>query len=297
MSDALRDLLRGGTPDAAAIEKFIATHEFPLVDRTGITFVYRGAADSVLLRCWIYGLPTAQALERVTDTDLWVLRIDLPPNSRIEYKFDVVRGQRSEWITDPLNPHKAADPYGANSVAQGFGYERPAWTLPDSDSRRGALEELRMSSEALGQVSRLLVYVPARFRRTRRYPLLIVHDGEDYLRFADFKIVLDEHNAVSLSAQLAQNGEQLLRVARVQADRRLVENVADVFQSRPEAGRQPGPLIFAPRQRPPVLAEALLHTGEDRQYLLQGPLDVLRLAAAMHIGAHQQVLAHGHGAE
>jgi enterochelin esterase-like enzyme len=35
------------------------------------------------------------------------------------------------------------------------------------------------------------VYVPARFRRTRRYPLLIVHDGVDYLRYASLQTVLD----------------------------------------------------------------------------------------------------------
>jgi enterochelin esterase family protein len=35
------------------------------------------------------------------------------------------------------------------------------------------------------------VYLPARFRETRRYPLMIVHDGEDYLRFSGLKIVLD----------------------------------------------------------------------------------------------------------
>ena len=63
--------------------------------------------------------------------------------------------------------------------------------MPDPQSRRGALEEMRLSSAALDAVSRLLVYMPARFRRTRRYPLLIVHDGEDYLRFADLKTVLD----------------------------------------------------------------------------------------------------------
>ncbi|MGH8310225.1 MAG: alpha/beta hydrolase-fold protein, partial [Steroidobacteraceae bacterium] len=191
MNAALRELLSDGSPTAAAIDGFIAANEFPLVDRTGVTFVYRGDVNSVLLRSWIHGLPTAQPLERVAETDLWLLRIDLPPNSRIEYKLDVVRSDRSEWITDPLNPHKAADPFGVNSVAQGFGYERPQWTLPHAQSRLGALEELRLSSEALGTVSRLFIYVPARFRRSRRYPLLIVHDGEDYLRFADFKTVLD----------------------------------------------------------------------------------------------------------
>lgn len=191
MNTALADLLREGSPTPEAIDNFIATNAFPLVDRTGVTFVYRGDADSVLLRCWIHGLPTAQPLERVTDTNLWVLRIDLPPNSRIEYKLDVVHGDRSEWITDPLNPLKAADPFGANSVCQGFGYERPEWTLPDAESRSGALEPLRLSSEALGAVKELFVYLPARFRHSRRYPLLIVHDGEDYLRFADLKTVLD----------------------------------------------------------------------------------------------------------
>ena len=40
-----------------------------------------------------------------------------------------------------------------------------------------------MHSDAFGETRPLSVYLPARFRRTRRYPLLIVHDGEDYLRF------------------------------------------------------------------------------------------------------------------
>jgi enterochelin esterase family protein len=35
------------------------------------------------------------------------------------------------------------------------------------------------------------VYLPARFRTTRRYPLLVVHDGDDFLNFAAMKNVLD----------------------------------------------------------------------------------------------------------
>jgi enterochelin esterase family protein len=191
MSTVLRELLDKAPPPGPEIDRFIAGSRFPLVDENGVTFIFRGEADSVLLRCWIHGLPTAQPLERQPQTDLWLLRIELPPNSRIEYKFEVVRGGQSEWITDPLNPYKAADPFGANSVCQGFGYERPRWTLPDPQSRPGAIEELRLESESLGEARRLLAYVPARFRRSRRYPLLIVHDGEDYLRFADLKPVLD----------------------------------------------------------------------------------------------------------
>jgi enterochelin esterase family protein len=162
----------------------------PIVDPGGVTFVYRGAADAVHLRCWIHGLPASQPFERAGD-DLWVLRMDLPVNSRIEYKFEVVRDGQEEWILDPLNPLQAADPFGANSVAQGYGYTRPEWTLADAAARPGTIEEIGLVSAALGDDRHVAVYVPARFRRSRRYPLLIVHDGLDYLRYANLQAVLD----------------------------------------------------------------------------------------------------------
>ncbi|MGH8286076.1 MAG: alpha/beta hydrolase-fold protein, partial [Steroidobacteraceae bacterium] len=191
MSDALRDLLADGTPAPEAVESFLGQNRFPLVDRDGVTFVYRGDADGVNLRCWVSGLPTAQPLERIDGTNLWAHHMTLPPNSRIEYKFELLRGGGSELVVDPLNPVLAADPFGANSVCQAFGYERPAWTLPDREARSGVLDELRLSSALFGDTRRLLVYLPARFRRSRRYALLIAHDGEDYLKFASLKTVLD----------------------------------------------------------------------------------------------------------
>ncbi|HEU4531675.1 MAG TPA: alpha/beta hydrolase-fold protein [Steroidobacteraceae bacterium] len=233
----LRELLAAPTIEPAAIDAFLAANDFPLVDKTGVTFVYRGEATQVLLRCFIHGLPTAQNLERMTGTDLWVLRIDLPANSRIEYKFEVVRGEHGEWITDPLNPVKAADPFGANSVCQGYGYDRPEWTLHDELSRRGALDELHLSSAALGSTRRLLVYLPARFRRSRRYPLLIVHDGEDYLRFADFKTVLDNliHRLEipPMIVCLTQSPDRLLEYAGHEAHARfLTEEVMALMRTR-----------------------------------------------------------------
>jgi enterochelin esterase-like enzyme len=35
------------------------------------------------------------------------------------------------------------------------------------------------------------IYLPARVRRSRQYPLLIVHDGGDYLRYSSLRTVLD----------------------------------------------------------------------------------------------------------
>jgi enterochelin esterase-like enzyme len=164
---------------------------YPLVDPGGVTFLYRGEADAVALRCWIHGLPASQPFERIADSDAWVLRIELPPGSRIEYKLEIVRGDQVEWIIDPLNPLQAADPFGANSVVQGHGYAQPDWTLPDGEARPGQIDELDIPTGLTGGTRRIRVYVPARFRRGRRYPLLTVHDGADYLRYASLQIVLD----------------------------------------------------------------------------------------------------------
>lgn len=191
MNKDLRQLLRKGAPTAAAIDQFIAGHEFPLVDGTDVTFVYRGHADEVYLRRWVYGLSAAQPFQRLSDTDLWAVTMELHEDSRIEYKLDVVIEGRHELIVDPLNPVLAHDPFGANSVCQGYRYQRPDWTLNDPEARTGHIDGLRVTSKVFRDERQVSVYIPARFRRSRRYPVLLVHDGDDYLRFSDLKTVLD----------------------------------------------------------------------------------------------------------
>jgi enterochelin esterase family protein len=172
------------------VDAFVASHAFPLVEGTSITFVYRGEADAVHLKHWVYGLSTSQPLGRVPDTDLWHLTLELPARSRVEYKLEVVRGGRGEWMEDPLNPNRARDPFGANSVAHGAGYQVPEWVHRDPEARQGILDELIFESATFGRRS-VGLYLPARFRRTRRYPLLVVHDGHDYLRYARLGSILD----------------------------------------------------------------------------------------------------------
>ncbi len=191
MHATLRSLLVAGTPEKPVIASFLRANKFPLVAEDGVTFIYSGEADSIHLRCWISGLSAAQPFERIDGTDLWARHLELPPGSRLEYKFERRQGDHVELILDPLNPVQAADPFGANSVCQAFGYVRPDWTLEDGQARRGTLEEIHVSSAVLNDKRRAIVYLPARFRRSRRYPLLIVHDGDDYLRFAALRTVLD----------------------------------------------------------------------------------------------------------
>lgn len=188
---SLADAAPDSTPAVADIDRFIEDNEFPLVDPDGVTFVFRGKADEVILQHWVYGLPSAQPLQRLGQSDLWYLFVELPQGSRIEYKLDVIRDGDGQWVTDPLNPLTAVDPFGRNSVCRAYGYERPSWSLPDPAIRAGRIETLTLESRVFKEHRGVPVYLPARFRETRRYPLLVVHDGVDFVRFADLVAVLD----------------------------------------------------------------------------------------------------------
>jgi enterochelin esterase-like enzyme len=163
-----------------AVDRFLAGRSFPIVEGTHVTFVYRGEGE-VSLRHFIFGLPSSQPMTRVAGTDLWYVTVEIPPGSRVEYKLQ--RG--GELIEDPLNPLRARDPFGANSVAHTPPYEVPDWIRPDPEAREGVVDEHVIGRHAVK------VYLPARFRRSRRYPLLVVHDGDDYLRYTGMKTILD----------------------------------------------------------------------------------------------------------
>lgn len=191
MSLAIQRFLDAGSLSEEAIDGFLEDHGFPIVEGPSVTFVYRGEADQVLLQHFIYGLPTSQPFERVDGTDLWYRILELPRRSRLEYKINVVQGARQNWILDPLNAALARDPFGANSVTHSEGYQRPEWTFHDEEAREGELEEHQFRSKALKRKQTFDIYLPARYRESRRYPLLVVHDGSDYLRYSGLKVVLD----------------------------------------------------------------------------------------------------------
>jgi enterochelin esterase-like enzyme len=224
MNPVIESLYRGGAPDPEAVNNFVHQNQFPLVEPGRVTFVYRGQAEEVYLRRWIAGLSTAQPLERLEGSDLWALTMELPRKSRFEYKFEVVANGEKHLVLDDLNGVVAHDPFGANSVCQGYGYERPGWTLHDPEARSGSLDRLKFASSAFQETRELEIYLPARFRRNRTYPLLVVHDGLDYLRYADLKNVLDNLiHRLEIPAMI---------VALTQSPDRLVEYTGDERHAR-----------------------------------------------------------------
>jgi enterochelin esterase-like enzyme len=177
--------------DAAAVDRFLARHEVPIVEGSRCTFLFRGDVDEVFLAQRIVGLPELLPLRRLWGTDLWYLVLELPEGSRVNYQLEVRRGEHVERINDPLNEKLSYSPVGTSSVCFGHGYESPEWTMPDPDARPGDLVHMTMRSRVLRRDCPVTVYLPARFRRTASYPLLVVHDGPDFLQYAAAKTVLD----------------------------------------------------------------------------------------------------------
>jgi len=191
MSAILAEIEEAIAAGGPAIERLLEQTTFPHVAGRSVTFLFHGHASEVTLHHWIHGLPGSLPFRRLRHSELWVLQIDLPPRSRMEYKLGVALRGRGTLLRDPLNPHEARDPFGANSVVYGEGYAPPDWTVEDAEARKGTIEERHVDSPVFGDWRPIKIYRPARFRETRRYPLLVVHDGFDYLGFARLQAVLD----------------------------------------------------------------------------------------------------------
>lgn len=218
MLERLETALAGGP---AAVRAILSEVEFPHVAGRNVTFLFDGEADEITLHHWIHGLPGELQFQRLRSSSLWVLQIDLPRRSRMEYKIGVMRGDRGQLVRDPLNSHLARDPFGANSVVYGEGYEPPEWTVEDPEARKGTLEERHLDSKVFGEWRPIQIYRPARFRKTRRYPLLVVHDGFDYLKFANLQEILDNLiHRLELPPLIAVMTQSPARMKEYAADKR-----------------------------------------------------------------------------
>jgi enterochelin esterase-like enzyme len=169
----------------AAAATFFADHALPVVEGNLCTFATRAAADTVYLRHRVNFWPDDLEFALISGTDVWFLTIELEWAARVEYQFEIVRGGERWRFNDSYSP------VGDCSVCYGPGYAVPDWASVRADTDPGELVEGQVHSLAQARDNRITVYLPAGFETSVRYPLLVVHDGGDYLDYASMKIVLD----------------------------------------------------------------------------------------------------------
>jgi enterochelin esterase-like enzyme len=236
------ELLTNGQPAPAAIDDFLANHAFPLVEPGAATFAWRGAADHVDLLRWIHAGERAH-FEPVSGTDLWLLRLPVTDGGRFEYKLAIGRNGGEEWILDPLNPARARDPFGENSECRTYGYIRPEWSEPRG-APAGRIEAVEVRSTAFGERREEQVYLPAGYAAERPYPLVIIHDGQDFVSYADLSVSLDNLIEVGdippVVAALVQTRDRMGEYAHGRRHARyLVLELLPVLQSRYRISEDP----------------------------------------------------------
>lgn len=183
-------LLAGDTPSADAIDAYLAANAMPLVEPGAATFLFHGEADRVELLRWINAGVDHKPFQRVPGTALWLLRIAVENGGRFEYKLAIAREHGDDWVLDPLNPDRAADPFGENSVCRTWGYERPQWSEPHG-APAGHIETIEVESQVFGETRRERVYLPACYSSATAHSLVVIHDGDDYMSYADLSVSLD----------------------------------------------------------------------------------------------------------
>jgi enterochelin esterase family protein len=161
------------------------------VEGSACTFLFLGQADAVAVEHGVVGIESPLPMRRLRSTDLWYVSVELPHGARVEYRLLVRHGDHVESILDPRNPRQAVGPASHNSVLEAQGYQTPWWAVHDSSAVPGEMTDVVIRSRALRRDARVTIYAPARMRSVDRLPLLVLHDGDDFIHHASIGSVLD----------------------------------------------------------------------------------------------------------
>jgi enterochelin esterase-like enzyme len=175
---------------------------------------WSGRADGVAVKTFMPRFPHHLAMTEANGE--WSVDLHIPNSARIEYRFEIRRGSRYESTLDPNNPEVATNPFGENSVLRASA--RPPRPRSD-DAITWQRSEFRVHSRSFGGRRHHHLLAPAGSSRRDPLPLLLLHDGTDYIRHAQ----LDQLIGSAISAGTLPR----LRVALLDPRQRNVEYSAD----------------------------------------------------------------------
>jgi enterochelin esterase-like enzyme len=121
----------------------------------------------------------------------WELTFPRPDADRMEYLLELERREGgTELVPDPTNPLRAPGPFGDKSVVEFPGYEPPEW-LADDEAPSGDLRELELRCRRLRTTVSGFLWSAADTDPAEPLPLLVVHDGPEYVEFSSLLRLLD----------------------------------------------------------------------------------------------------------
>lgn len=177
---------------AAVDARFPEGTRSPLFEDGGIVhFFWRGDAEDVGLDSREIPQGDDNALHRLPGTDLRLRSVELDPAAQYTYTLTI---DFEEGTTDPRNPFTVDN--GGARVSE---LRMPDWPAsphldpPAEGAPRGELDTFPFRSEILGNTRQIQVWRPSGYGSDpeTRYPVLVVHHGDNLLRGGLMRNTLD----------------------------------------------------------------------------------------------------------
>ncbi len=175
----------------ALVDSFMQTvSSFPFTEDSLAHFIYRGTGHSLAVPGDFSGWnPDNAPMNNLGGTDFWHRTEIFDRDARLEYKF--VRNS-TDWFLDPCNSFHALGGIGSNSELRMPSYIPPVEIQFFENIPHGSLVDTTFASVNLGNSRRIKIYLPPGYGESdARYPVVLMHDGLEYINFAMMNNVVD----------------------------------------------------------------------------------------------------------
>jgi enterochelin esterase-like enzyme len=179
--------------------KLIAQKKIPLTVEDSVLFLYRGQAKSVSwvgdFNEWGYRKEINTNGKQLAGTDVWIYKASFPKDARLDYRV-LLNG--TDWILDPQNENQQWSGVGGGSPNSEL--RMPDWkpdpitsALVDNAKVGKVIKDKLMNSKTLGYQVTYSVYLPNGYSDTKKYPVIYVTDGYEYMheRLGNMVTILD----------------------------------------------------------------------------------------------------------
>ncbi len=163
---------------------------FPFIENDSVAqIIYTSPVTSVSMAGDATGWNPNQDLSLIPGTTFWYLTKIYEADARLDYKL-VTGG--SDWILDPRNPKTCVGGYGPNSELRMGANTQPPEVLYYPGIPHGTIKDTSFHSTILNNTRPMKIYLPPSYPVAGvEYPVILFHDGPEYISLAAANNILD----------------------------------------------------------------------------------------------------------
>jgi enterochelin esterase-like enzyme len=164
----------------------VKSNRIPLIQEDSVAFLFKMDARTVAwmgdFNGWGYDSKFDNKGKRIPNTNIWIMKASFPKDARLDYKILI---NENDWVIDPINPHQQWSGVGGGSPNSEL--RMPQWqpdkiTMPIPGTNTGTLKrDILFNSKSLGYQLTYSVYLPNNYQSSKKYKVIFVTDGYEYL--------------------------------------------------------------------------------------------------------------------